>query len=97
MCPSSKQSISAPFINLPSRDLRDYHRLIKHPVSLKSVQKAVRGIKGKEKPAGLTFLKSWQAFQDEVGFIWKNAREYNEDGSEISMLAGKLEVFITIL
>ena len=52
----------------------------------------VRGIKGREKPTGVTLLKSWQAFEDEVSYIWNNAREYNEDGSDISKLAGQLEV-----
>ena len=52
----------------------------------------VRGIKGREKPTGVTLLKSWQAFEDEVGYIWNNAREYNEDGSEIFKWASQLEV-----
>jgi hypothetical protein len=61
-------------------------------VCLKSAQKAVRGIKGREKPTGATLLRSWQAFEDEVSYVWNNAREYNEDGSEISEWASKLEV-----
>ena len=52
----------------------------------------VRGIRGREKPTGVTVLKSWQAFEDEVSYIWNNAREYNEDGSEISNWASQLEV-----
>ena len=90
------QLIFAPFIHLPSRTLTDYYRIIKRPVSLKSAQKLVRGIKGRDPPTGSTFLKSWQAFEDEVSYIWKNARTYNEDGSAISELAGELEVFDTI-
>ena len=86
------QVIFAPFIHLPSRTLSDYYRIIKRPVSLKSAQKLVRGIKGRDLPTGHTFLKSWQAFEDEVSNIWKNARTYNEDGSAISELAGELEV-----
>ena len=86
------QLIFAPFIHLPSRTLSDYYRIIKRPVSLKSAQKLVRGIKGRDPPTGSTFLKSWQAFEDEVSYIWKNARTYNEDGSAISELAGELEV-----
>ena len=89
---SRDRPISGPFINLPSRELRDYYRVIKHPVCLKSAQKVVRGIKGREKPTGVTFLKSWQAFEDEVSYIWKNARAYNEDGSEIYQWASQLEV-----
>jgi hypothetical protein len=85
-------SISAPFINLPPRDLRNYYQVIKHPVCLKSLQKAVRGIKGRDKPIDGSFLRSWQAFEDGVKYIWNNAREYNEDGSEIYLLAGRLEV-----
>lgn len=84
--------VSGPFVNLPSRELKDYYRLIRHPVCLKSVQKAVRGVKGREKPTGHTLLKSWQAFEDEASYIWNNAREYNEDGSDISKTATVLEV-----
>lgn len=89
---SSGQEISLPFLNLPSRQLADYYRLIKHPVSLKSAQKKVRGIRGRDKPTNVSFLRSWQAFEEEVSFIWRNAREYNEDGSDIFKLAGRIEV-----
>ena len=84
--------ISGAFLNLPSRELRDYYRVIRHPVCLRSVQKLVRGVKGREKPTGHTLLKSWQAFEDESSYIWNNAREYNEDGSVISELASQFEV-----
>jgi len=62
-------------------------------VSLKSVQKLVRGIKGRDKPTGATFFKSWAAFEEEVSKIWGNARIYNEDGSPIFELAGELEEY----
>jgi len=88
----SGQEISLPFLNLPSRQLTDYYRLIKHPVSLKSAQKKVRGIRGRDKPTNVSFLRNWQSFEDEVSFIWRNAREYNEDGSDIFKLAGQIEV-----
>ncbi len=88
----SGQEISLPFLNLPSRQLADYYRLIKHPVSLKSAQKKVRGIRGRDKPTNVSFLRNWQSFEDEVSFIWRNAREYNEDGSDIFKLAGQIEV-----
>ena len=81
-----------PFTNLPPRTLVDYYKVIKHPVCLRSVQKAVRGIKGRDKPTGTTFLKSWQAFEEEVSYIWNNARDYNEDSSDLFILAGELEV-----
>lgn len=86
------RSISAPFINLPSRDLRTYYHVIKRPTSLKSLQKAIRGIKGREKAIDGSFYNSWQSFEYEVSFIWRNAREYNEDTSEIYHFAGLLEV-----
>ena len=52
----------------------------------------MRGIKGREKPTGVTFLKSWAAFEEAAAHIWENARAFNEDGSDISELAGELEV-----
>ncbi|KAL8778400.1 MAG: hypothetical protein Q9213_007426 [Squamulea squamosa] len=83
--------IVGPFINLPSRELRDYYRVIKRPVSLKSVQKAVQGIKGRDKPTGVSNFKSWATFEEETSCIWKNAYHYNEDGSDISEAARFLE------
>ncbi|KAL8722007.1 MAG: hypothetical protein Q9225_001443 [Loekoesia sp. 1 TL-2023] len=85
--------IVGPFINLPSRELRDYYRVIKHPVSLKSVQKAVQGVKGREKPTGISNFKSWATFEEETSCIWKNAYHYNEDGSDISEAASVLEEY----
>lgn len=90
--PYSDELISGAFLNLPSRELRDYYRVIKHPVCLRGLQKQIRGVKGREKPTGHTLLKSWQAFDEESSYIWNNAREYNEDGSVISELATELEV-----
>ena len=86
--------ISANFLNLPSRSLQDYYRMIKHPVSLKSLAKLVQGIKGRD-PAPVppnSLLKSWDSFEHEVSYIWRNAREYNEDGSAIVELAEDLQV-----
>ncbi|MCJ1387426.1 hypothetical protein MMC18_000269 [Xylographa bjoerkii] len=85
--------ISGPFLNLPSRELRDYYSVIKFPQCLKRVQKQVRGIQGREKPSGVSLFKSWQAFEEEMSKIWNNARLYNEDGSNISELAGQLEAY----
>ena len=59
---------------------------------MKGAQKLVRGIKGRDKPTGVSLFKSWQAFEEEIGQIWDNAREYNEDGSEIFELANTFEV-----
>lgn len=82
-----------PFIPFPPRSNIEYYKIIKNPVSLKSVQKLVRGIRGRDKPTGTTFLKSWAAFEEEVSKIWGNARIYNEDGSPIFELAGELEEY----
>ncbi|KAF2650142.1 Bromodomain-containing protein [Lophiostoma macrostomum CBS 122681] len=89
--PESDLQIFQPFVNLPSRSLKDYYQLIKHPMSLSAVQKKVRGVVGREPPTGMTTLKSWQAFEDEMSLIWANARDYNEDGSDLYNLAGELE------
>ena len=52
----------------------------------------MRGIKGRDKPTGVSLFKSWQSFEDEVNHIWNNARLYNEDGSPIFELANEIEV-----
>ncbi len=88
---SDESPIFEPFIPFPPRSNVAYYKVIKNPVSLKSVQKAVRGTRGREKPTGATFFKSWAAFAEEVSKIWGNARVYNEDGSPIFELAGELE------
>lgn len=85
-------AVFTPFINLPSRKLEDYYKLIKHPVSLKSVQKRTHGQHGRNPPTEITDFKTWDAFEQEVSFIWRNAQEYNEDGSDMYKLAGDLEV-----
>lgn len=94
---TSGLEIFTPFVNLPSRKLEDYYKIIRHPVSLKSVQKRTRGQHGRTSPTGVTDFKTWDAFEDEVSFIWRNAREYNEDGSEMYDLAGQFEVRCTAI
>ena len=85
--------IFEPFKFLPPRSLKDYYELIRHPVSLDALRKKVRGIHGKAQiGTGITDFTSWAAFEDEVSYIWRNAREYNEDGSEMYNLAGEFEV-----
>ncbi len=87
------QSLSQPFLTLPPQTLRDYYNLIKYPVSLHSILKKVKGFQGREKPTiKKSLFQSWAALEDEMSFIWRNAREYNEDGSDIYELAGELEV-----
>lgn len=80
---------------LPPRALKDYYEVIRHPVSLDAVRKKVRGIHGKsssQQGTGVSDFTTWAAFEEEVSFIWKNCREYNEDGSEMYMLADEFEV-----
>lgn len=82
-------------MQLPSRSLADYYKLIKHPVSLKLLQKQVRGTKGQgqpSQPVAGTLFRSWNAFEEEASYIWNNAREYNEDSSQIVQLALQLKV-----
>lgn len=61
-------------------------------MSLDRVQKKVQGVVGRGPPTHVTELKSWNAFEDAVSLIWRNAREYNEDGSDIYNLSLELEV-----
>ncbi|KAK3714650.1 hypothetical protein LTR37_007630 [Vermiconidia calcicola] len=90
--------IYSPFGNLPTRKLEDYYKVIRHPVSLKSVAKRARGQHGRAPPTGVTDFKTWDAFQDEVSFIWRNAQDYNEDGSDMYNLASDFrEHFQTLL
>lgn len=89
--PDSGLQIFQPFINLPSRSLKDYYQLIKDPVSLSAVQKKVRGVIGRNAPTGHTELKSWDAFEQMASLIWTNARVYNEDGSDLYNLSMELE------
>ncbi|KAK3720854.1 hypothetical protein LTR37_003517 [Vermiconidia calcicola] len=79
--------VYSPFGNLPTRKLEDYYKVIRHPVSLKSVAKRARGQHGRAPPTGVTDFKTWDTFQDEVSFIWRNAQDYNEDGSDMYNLA----------
>ncbi|KAJ5545332.1 Bromodomain [Penicillium sp. DV-2018c] len=86
------QEVSYPFIGKPDRNLyRDYYEIIQHPVSLRSIQKRVRGTDSRKNTSRTTAYPTWQSFEEEVSYIWRNARDYNEDDSEISILAGVLE------
>ncbi|KFY86487.1 hypothetical protein V500_07595 [Pseudogymnoascus sp. VKM F-4518 (FW-2643)] len=82
-----------PFIKLPDRKLKDYYQVIPHPVSFNTLRKHIRGSHNKSETIGTSDFKSWDAFEEEVSSIWKNAKHYNEDGSAISALADNLEIF----
>jgi Bromodomain len=43
-------------------------------------------------PTGLTDFQTWDAFEEEVNLVWINAQTYNEDGSEMYLLAGDFKV-----
>ncbi|CAI7637903.1 unnamed protein product [Penicillium glandicola] len=89
---SDGQEVSYPFIGKPDRNLyRDYYEIIQHPVSLRSIQKRVRGTDSRKNSSKTTAYPTWQSFEEEVSYVWRNAREYNEDDSDISILAGVLE------
>lgn len=93
----SGEEVAYPFIGKPDRNLyRDYYEVIHHPVSLRSIQKKVRGTDGRKKGTKMTAFPTWLSFEEEVSYLWRNAREYNEDGSEISVLAGVLEVSFSL-
>ncbi|OBT55789.1 hypothetical protein VE04_04289 [Pseudogymnoascus sp. 24MN13] len=82
-----------PFIKLPDRKLKDYYQVIPHPVSFNTLRKHIRGSHTRSETIGTSDFKSWDAFEEEVSSIWKNAKHYNEDGSAISALADNLEIF----
>ncbi|PQE22754.1 bromodomain containing protein [Rutstroemia sp. NJR-2017a BVV2] len=81
-----------PFVSLPPRSLKDYYQVIPNPHCLKDLHKRVKGIHGKAS-TGVSDFKTWAAFEEDASLIWKNAFHYNEDGSEIFVLAKELESF----
>jgi len=72
--------------------LKDYYQVIPYPVSLRKLQKRVKGTHGRNDSNSISDFKTWAAFEEEASHIWKNAWHYNEDGSDISNLAKDLEV-----
>lgn len=85
-------NIFQPFVNLPTRALKDYYQLIKDPMSLSAIKKKVQGVVGRDAPTGHTLFKSWDSFEQAFSLVWTNARIYNEDGSELYNLSLELEV-----
>ncbi|KAI1827469.1 Bromodomain-containing protein [Xylaria intraflava] len=80
-----------PFVYLPPRTLKDYYEIIAEPLSLKALQKQVRGQHGRSEATYISDFKGWSAFEDQASLIWRNAYHYNEDGSEIFVMAQELE------
>jgi hypothetical protein len=60
-------------------------------MSLTGVRKRVRGQHGRDAATSQSDFKSWDSFEQEVSYIWRNAREYNEDGSDMYNLSVELE------
>ncbi|KAJ8115070.1 hypothetical protein OPT61_g3186 [Boeremia exigua] len=89
--PGGDLAIFQPFLNLPTRALKDYYQLIKDPMSLAAIKKKVQGVVGRDAPTGQTLFKSWDAFESAMALVWSNARIYNEDGSELYNLSLELE------
>ncbi|KAK1755277.1 Bromodomain-containing protein [Echria macrotheca] len=79
------------FINLPARSYRDYFAVIDNPLSLKGLQKQVKGVHGRQPATGISDFKSWAAFEERARLLWDNAHFYNEEGSVIYNLATKLK------
>lgn len=79
-------------MNLPPRALKDYYKMIQDPLSLKKLQKATKGVQGRNDATGVTEFKSWAQFDEKSKLLWTNAYYYNEDTSDIYALAQELEV-----
>lgn len=56
------------------------------------MQKKIRGVHGRTEITGVSDFKSWDALETEIKRVSGNAKDYNEDGSDIYVLAGELEV-----
>lgn len=72
--------------------MKDYYKVITDPLSIKKLQKMVKGVHGRGDVAGTSNFKTWGAFQEKSTLLWTNAFFYNEEGSEIYALAQELEV-----
>ena len=89
----SGEEVFGPFINKPDRNVyKEYYDVIQHPVSLRTILKLVRGTDRRKNSTQRSPFRTWLAFENEVSYIWKNARVFNEEDSEIYRQAGELEV-----
>lgn len=62
-------------------------------MSLNSVMRKIQGFMNrKDGFSGISDFKNWQQLEECVSLIWSNAREFNEDGSEMYNLANEFEV-----
>ncbi|KAF4343200.1 polybromo-1 [Fusarium beomiforme] len=81
------------FINLPPRSLKEYFKVISDPMSIRKLQKAVRGFHGRGGSTGVSDFKSWATFEEKAKLLWTNAYFYNEESSDIYQVAQDLEKF----
>lgn len=79
-------------MNLPSRSLKEYFSVITNPLSLKGLQKLIKGIHGRNPPTGVSEFKGWAALEERAALLWDNAHYFNEEGSDIYNLATELKV-----
>lgn len=66
-------------------------------MSIKKLQKLVKGVQGRNDATGVSEFKSWNAFEEKAKLLWTNAYFYNEEGSDIYVLAQELEVSLATL
>ena len=66
--------------------------MIQEPLSVKKLQKMVKGVQGRNDATGVSEFKNWSQFEDKMTLLWTNAYYYNEEGSDIYVLAQELEV-----
>lgn len=56
----------------------------------------VVGNHGRNGSTGVSDFKTWAALEEDMILIWRNAKHYNEDGSDIFNLAVELEVIVDL-
>lgn len=72
--------------------MKDYFKVITEPLSIKQLQKMVKGVHTRRDIPGTSNFKTWSALEDKAKLLWTNAYFYNEEGSEIYTSAQELEV-----
>ncbi|KAM0222756.1 hypothetical protein ACHAPA_001284 [Fusarium lateritium] len=91
--PGYEGSYFEAFINLPPRSLKEYFKVISEPVSIRKLQKMVKGMHARGETTGSSDFKSWASFEEKAKLLWTNAYFFNEEGSEIYSVAQELEEF----
>ncbi|KAI5287788.1 hypothetical protein KEM54_005733, partial [Ascosphaera aggregata] len=82
------------FLSKPDKNIyKEYYDIIKHPVSLRAILKLVRGTDNRKNSQKRSPFRTWDAFEEEVSYIWRNASEFNEPGSAIVGEAEQLKKY----